>query len=211
MARRPDLAVAAATAVGLALVLLGGASTAANLITLGTAPVLEDMRMQTMVERAAAAAASRASLRAAAFADTCRHLTDAALAASYANVPELDSGRLAARALERCPASPHNWMRLAMGRYLAGQHEAAREAWKMSVLTGPVVPRLTSARLELGLRIISGDDAEYLHLLEAQVKLAADTAPAVLVSATRRTNSASFVRLVLRGEPTHVGLLARLD
>lgn len=209
MAQRLDFAVVSATAAGLALVVLGGASTTASLISWPGEATIEDMRRQAPVGADAAAAAAHASLHAATFADACRHLTDAALASSYTQNPAFDTGALAARALERCPASPHNWLRLALAREADRDVEGARAAWRLSVLTGGYVPRLEAPRLELGLRLLTGSDAEYLDLLAAQVRQAASTAPEVLADAAERTRTLPLVRLMLRGEPAKLEALEK--
>ena len=201
MAQRLNLPVAAATAIGLVLIVLGGMSTAASLIARPAEATLDEMRRRVPVTPDAAAVAARASLRAAALADTCRHLTDASLASSYVQSSAFDTGELAARALERCPASPYNWLRLALAREAGGDIEGARAAWRLSVLTGGYVPRLEAARLELGLRLLTGSDAEYLDLLAGQVRQVASTAPKVLADATERTRALPLVRLILRHEP----------
>lgn len=201
MAPRLDPAVVVSTALGIALCALGAASLGASLIAWPHGVTLEAARRQETVDPAAAASAVRASLRAARWANGCQHLTNAALVAPYVQGPAVDAGDLAAAALERCPTSPHNWMRLALSRQASGDGDGARIAWRLSVLTGGYVPRLQAQRLELGLRLLSGSDREFLDLLGNQIRLVVETDVAALASAAKRTRTLPIVRLMLRGKP----------
>lgn len=209
MVPRLDLAVVVSTALGLALCALSAASLGASLIVWPHEETLEAMRRQEAVDPTAAAAAARASQRAATWADGCRHLTNAALASAYTHEVAFDTGRLASAALERCPASPHNWLRLALAREASSDADGARAAWRLSVLTGGYVPRLQALRLEVGLRLLSGSDSELLDLLGTQVRLAAVTEPAGLAAAATRTRSEPLVRLMLRDMPAELDAFER--
>lgn len=198
MARRPDPALLASALLGLALVGLGAISLLASVVALPAQSTLEAIRRDQRVPAAAAAAAARRSMAAARWFETCRHLTDAALANSAAGSFQLSRTEvLAAESLARCPASPHNWLRIAGARLNAGRPEDARAAWRLSVLTGRYVPGLIEQRLELGLRLINGDDADFLALLSQQIRMAADLSPAQVEIVARRTKTEPFVRTIV--------------
>jgi len=202
MVPKLEPAVGVSTALALALLALGGCSLAASVMMLPHEPVLEAMRNQASAVRPREAeAAMRAAVRAAEWSNGCRYLTEAALASDYAQRPERETGRYAEAALARCPVSPHNWLRLTLSREGSGDAEGARAAWRLSVLTGPYVPRLQQTRLEIGLGLLTGSDAEYLDLLAAQVRQTAALDPGALARVAARTGTLPLVRLMLRSTP----------
>ncbi|WP_040566483.1 tetratricopeptide repeat protein [Magnetospirillum molischianum] len=73
--------------------------------------------------------------------------------------------------LEEAPAQPVAWARLAWLRYKVGDSAEAAKAYRMSLLTGAVVPPLMVSRLELGFALRSALDADTQDMLARQVCL----------------------------------------
>ncbi len=78
----------------------------------------------------------------------------------------------ATEVVERAPAKPRAWLRIARTRAFLGYPPAEIiPAWKMSILTGRVEPTLMVVRLELGVRYFNGLDDEAVLLLRDQAVL----------------------------------------
>ena len=74
--------------------------------------------------------------------------------------------------VERAPAQPRAWLRIARTRAFLGRpQDEVIPAWEMSILTGRVEPTLMLSRLELGLGYFSGLDDEAVLLLRDQAVL----------------------------------------
>jgi len=74
--------------------------------------------------------------------------------------------------VERAPAQPRAWLRVARTRaFLGYPQDEVIPAWKMSILTGRVEPTLMLVRLELGLMYFNGLDDEAVSLLRDQAVL----------------------------------------
>jgi len=74
--------------------------------------------------------------------------------------------------VQRSPAKPRAWLRIARIRAFLGQTpEDVLPAWRMSVLTGRVEPTLMLSRLELGFGYFTGLDDESVSLLRDQTVL----------------------------------------
>ena len=74
--------------------------------------------------------------------------------------------------VERAPAQPRAWLRIARTRaFLGYPQDEIIPAWKMSILTGRVEPTLMLTRLELGLMYFNGLDDEAVSLLRDQAVL----------------------------------------
>ncbi len=84
--------------------------------------------------------------------------------------------------VQRAPAQPQAWLRIARTRaFLGAAAEDILPAWKMSVLTGRVEPTLMLARLELGFGYYGLLDEESLALLRDQTVLTWAVQPRGLV------------------------------
>ena len=78
----------------------------------------------------------------------------------------------ATHGVERAPAQPRAWLRIARTRaFLGYSQDEVIPAWKMSILTGRVEPTLMLTRLELGLMYFNGLDDEAVSLLRDQAVL----------------------------------------
>jgi len=79
----------------------------------------------------------------------------------------------AAAALERAPAQPDVWLRLATVRWiLHDEPEAILTPWKMSIFTGRTDSILFARRIEIGLAYREAMDAEATAMLRDQLLLA---------------------------------------
>jgi hypothetical protein len=89
--------------------------------------------------------------------------------------------------LAQSPVDPYAWLRLA--RVLDATDAAPRDilgALRMSVLTGPYVPKLFEGRLELALRYWDDHDEDTRVLIERQIRLAWSRIPVVIVQRSMR-------------------------
>jgi hypothetical protein len=85
----------------------------------------------------------------------------------------MEQAIISARAVvERAPADPRAWLRIARIRANLGySSDDVIPAWKMSILTGRVEPTLMLVRLELGLTYFNALDDEAVMLLRDQAVL----------------------------------------
>ncbi|PTQ13145.1 hypothetical protein CLG96_03165 [Sphingomonas oleivorans] len=152
--------------------------------------------------------AARANQRAAAFFESARYRTNAAIALfeltssqrrSAGDVADVE--RLLRDALAAAPASPYNWARLAALRLAANDKRGAQQAWQMSVLTGRYVPGLMNARLELGFRMFPIVDPELAELLADQVRLSMRNSRSGVAKVARANAAEPFIRAALWSEP----------
>ena len=117
----------------------------------------------------------------------------------------------ATEAVERAPAQPRAWLRIARTRaFLGYPQDEIIPAWKMSVLTGRVEPTLMLSRLELGLGYFGGLDDEAVLLLRDQAAL---TWSVHRREVLKRLESGSLdiglMRVVLSGR--HEDILAEME
>lgn len=78
----------------------------------------------------------------------------------------------ALKVVERAPARPRAWLRVARTRaFLGFAADDIIPAWKMSIMTGRVEPTLMLVRLELGFHYFAALDAESVLLLRDQAVL----------------------------------------
>ena len=79
----------------------------------------------------------------------------------------------AIKALQRAPAQPATWLRVASVRWvLHDEPETIIEPWKMSIFTGRTNASLLNRRVEIGLAHYSKLDAEAVSMLRDQLMLA---------------------------------------
>jgi hypothetical protein len=202
MARRRSLAVTGVALLTLALAGLAVPSTVAALTAVGHDDTLEAIRNGERPRDIDMRDAARVNDRAAALFSACRYETHALLALTTNGANPADTERRVSDSLSRCPASTYNWMRLAVARWALGNRDGARAAWRMSVLTGGYVPGLDIVRLEYGLRLADGGDAEHIELLGQQVRAVARENPGQAALSARTTGTVAVARAALRGEPT---------
>lgn len=89
--------------------------------------------------------------------------------------------------LERAPAQPAVWLRLATMRWiLHDEPERIIEPWKMSIFTGRTHSALYTHRVELGLAYYAWLDAEGRAMLRDQVSLAWAIRPGTLMRVLAR-------------------------
>lgn len=117
----------------------------------------------------------------------------------------------AGEAVQRAPAKPASWLRMAMVRSALGQGTAAVvPPLKMSILTGRVEPTLLLPRLELGLRYRGALDAETIALLRDQAVLTWRVDPRSVTRAVKAQRlDLEQVKLLLGAG--HAGLIAELE
>ncbi|CAA7615413.1 conserved hypothetical protein [Candidatus Terasakiella magnetica] len=104
-----------------------------------------------------------------------------------------------ASGLALAPAQPGAWARLAYLRQYEGNAAAAAKAYRMSLLTGAVMPPLMPSRLELGLRLRPDFDAETRELLSRQVRLTWIIAPDAIARLSADSSHGGFIRDALAG------------
>jgi hypothetical protein len=93
----------------------------------------------------------------------------------------------AEQAVQRAPAKPATWLRVAMLRSALGQGTAAvAPPLTMSILTGRVEPTLLLPRLELGLRYLAALDEDTVSLLRDQAVLTWRVNPRQVVQAVKK-------------------------
>jgi len=93
----------------------------------------------------------------------------------------------AAAALQRAPAQPAAWLRLATLRWiLHDEPDTIVDAWKMSVFTGRTHSALYAHRVELGLAQRAWLDDEGVAMLRDQLLLAWRVRPGTLVQTLAR-------------------------
>jgi hypothetical protein len=111
----------------------------------------------------------------------------------------------------RAPARPRAWLRIGRIRAALGQPpETVVAAWKLSVLTGRVEPRLMPVRLELGFRYLGALDGEARALLRDQLVLGWSIQQRqVLALIEEGTLAPAAVRELLSG--THPAILAGME
>ena len=204
MARRADTPVVLLGLAGLMLAAAAALSLFAALRALPAEPIVAALREREAVAADDAAAAARASLRAAAWFETGRYLTDAAMAltvpgAARDGLPT--AGAVVTRALVAHPISPYNWTRLAIVRRTGGDTAAAMRAWEMSVLSGRYVPGLMLPRLDVGFGLMGAAGPEQVRLLGDQVRIVARLDAAGLAAVARRRRVEPFVRAALTAAP----------
>ena len=103
--------------------------------------------------------------------------------------------RAGVEVVQRAPAKPRVWLRIAQIRaYLGQPQEQVIAALKMSILTGRVEPTLLLARLELGYRYLPLLDAETVSLLRDQTVLTWKVQPRELLSLIN-AGKVDFVRV----------------
>ena len=97
--------------------------------------------------------------------------------------------REAKASVERAPAQPAAWLRLATIRWiLHDEPEAVISAWKMSAYTGRTDSSLMAQRVAIGLAFFSFLDDEGMGLLRDQLLLAWRLQPGSLMSVLSRTD-----------------------
>lgn len=211
----PRRDVVAAALIALPALLLAGlslASSRAAFLTLGADRVLESARTGHAQGTALLAAADD-NLAAAAWFESARYRTAAAsariaAAGRSARVPDSEIEKPIRDALAASPASPFNWLRFAWLRFRAGDDAGAATAWQMSVQTGRYKPPIMHARLELGLKLLTGQNRAFEGELREQIMVAARTDPADLARFASRVGAQAMVRAVLADDP---GARARYD
>jgi hypothetical protein len=89
----------------------------------------------------------------------------------------------AQQSLQRAPAQPITWLRLARLRWiLRKEHQTVVEAWKMSVFSGRTTITLLKQRVEIGLAYRAALDEEGVAMLRDQILLAWRLIPGPLVN-----------------------------
>lgn len=90
-------------------------------------------------------------------------------------------------AVQKAPAKPATWLRIARVRSILGQgDQSVVPPLKMSILSGRVEPRLLMPRIELGLGYLQALDEESLSLLRDQLLLVWQVSPRSLVNALKQ-------------------------
>ena len=117
----------------------------------------------------------------------------------------------AVKVVERAPAQPRAWLRIARTRAIVGYpQDEVIPAWKMSILTGRVEPTLMLGRLQLGLGYFSGLDDEAVLLLRDQAVLTwAVHRREVLKRLKNGSLDLDLMRAVLSGR--HEDILAEME
>ena len=88
----------------------------------------------------------------------------------------------AKQSLQRAPAQPATWLRLANVRWVLHEEpEDILAPWKMSIFTGRTDSTLLTQRMEIGLAHRENMDAEAIAMLRDQLLLAWRTQPGSLV------------------------------
>lgn len=105
----------------------------------------------------------------------------------------------AANSLQRAPAQPSAWLRLATIRWiLHDEPETIIEPWKMSIFTGRTHSSLFANRVEIGLAHYPFMDREAVSMLRDQLLLAWRARPGTLIQAlARRDPELAVTRLLL--------------
>jgi len=107
----------------------------------------------------------------------------------------------AMESLQRAPAQPSAWARLAMIRWiLRDEPENIVTPWKMSVFTGRTETTLLKQRVEIGLAFQQNLDDEALAMLRDQLLLAWRTQPGSLVHALSQRDPNLHVARKLIGD-----------
>jgi hypothetical protein len=96
----------------------------------------------------------------------------------------------AGQALQRAPANPETWLRLASVRWILHEEpETIVDAWKMSVFTGRMHTALFAKRVEMGLAYYEYLDEEGQAMLRDQLQLAWRLRPQGLMRVMQRRDS----------------------
>lgn len=99
--------------------------------------------------------------------------------------------------LAQSPGQPSAWARLARLRLARGDHSGAAAAFRLSLLSGAVVPTVMTWRLELGLQLRPHLDPDTLALIERQIRLTWILQPDYVARLATRPGEAMLVRQAL--------------
>ena len=205
MGRRHNAAAAALIAVPTALLAgMSFLSARAAFIALPAEAILEEARVGRQPSPDGLRRAADLALEAAGAVESARYRTAAASAMVAANhAGALEDGRVeqAIRgALAVSPASPFNWSRLAWLRYRARDTKGAAAAWQMSVLTGRYKPPIMISRIDLGLRLLNGQDRAFEDAVRDQILVAARTDASGLAALAIARGSQPIMRAAIASD-----------
>lgn len=102
--------------------------------------------------------------------------------------------------LRRSPAHPVGWSRLAALRVAMGEPDKAAQAFRLSLLTGPVVPQITAPRAAQGLALLGHLNVDTRQLLARQIRLLQATQPQDLPALATTPDAALFILQALAGK-----------
>lgn len=102
--------------------------------------------------------------------------------------------------LRRSPAHPVGWTRLAALRVAMGEQDKAAQAFRLSLLTGPVVPQITASRIAQGLALLPHLNVDTRQLLARQVRLLEATQSKDLQALATSPEAALFIQHALTGK-----------
>lgn len=106
---------------------------------------------------------------------------------------------LTEKGLRRGPAHPVAWTRLAALRTALGQPDKAAAAFRLSLLSGPLVPQITASRLAQGLSLLPYLDQDTQGLLARQVRLLQAARPEQLAALKTDAAARDFIQRSLSG------------
>lgn len=181
--------------------------------------VVDELRSGKVVDRDRLRIAYDTSIAAARLNDPARNLTNAVTA--VAALPQGDHGSrqeqdddlitVAARALEKDPANPYNWSRMAWARNQRGDAKGAVAALELSMQTGPHVVNIAAWRARLAYGLMATGGADLVDIARDQVVFAARYRVLDLAKFNRDAGFVNFCHRTLVGrQPEHLNYIKAL-